>query len=39
VANKVVYLDGGELVERGNPEEIYTNPPHESTRIFLERAR
>jgi polar amino acid transport system ATP-binding protein len=39
VAQKVVYLDGGVLVEQGTPEEIFTKPQHESTRLFLERVR
>jgi polar amino acid transport system ATP-binding protein len=37
VAQKVVYLDGGVLVEQGTPMEIFSNPQHESTRQFLER--
>jgi polar amino acid transport system ATP-binding protein len=39
VAQQVVYLDGGVLVEKGTPQEIFTNPQHESTRLFLERVR
>ena len=39
VAQKIVYLDGGVLVEQGTPEQIFTNPQHESTRLFLERVR
>ena len=39
VAQKIVYLDGGILVEQGTPEEIFSNPQHESTRLFLERVR
>lgn len=39
VAQQVVYLDGGVLVEQGTPQEIFTNPQHESTRLFLERVR
>jgi len=39
VAQKVAYLDGGILVEQGTPEEIFSNPQHESTRLFLERVR
>jgi polar amino acid transport system ATP-binding protein len=39
VAQQVVYLDGGVLVEKGTPEQIFTNPQHESTRLFLERVR
>jgi polar amino acid transport system ATP-binding protein len=39
VANQVAYLDNGVLVEKGTPDEIFTNPRHESTRNFLERVR
>jgi polar amino acid transport system ATP-binding protein len=39
VAQQVVYLDGGVLVEQGTPEQIFSNPRHESTRLFLERVR
>jgi polar amino acid transport system ATP-binding protein len=39
VAQKIVYLDGGVLVEQGTPEQIFSNPQHESTRLFLERVR
>jgi polar amino acid transport system ATP-binding protein len=39
VAHQVVYLDGGVLVEKGTPAEIFSNPQHESTRLFLERVR
>jgi polar amino acid transport system ATP-binding protein len=39
VAQQVVYLDGGVLVEQGTPEEVFANPQHESTRLFLERVR
>jgi polar amino acid transport system ATP-binding protein len=39
VAHQVVYLDKGVLVEQGTPEELFTNPQHESTRNFLQRVR
>jgi polar amino acid transport system ATP-binding protein len=39
VAHQVVYLDGGVLVEQGTPEELFSNPKHESTKQFLERVR
>ena len=38
VANQVVYLDKGVLVEQGTPEQIFSNPQHEATRKLLERA-
>lgn len=39
VANQVAYHDNGVLVAKGTPDEIFTNPRHESTRSFLERVR
>jgi len=34
VAQKVAYLDGGILVEQGTPEEIFSNPQHESCLLY-----
>ncbi len=39
VAHQVAYLDGGVLVEQGAPDQLFTNPQHDSTRLFLERVR
>jgi polar amino acid transport system ATP-binding protein len=38
VANKVVFMDGGEIVESGHPSELFQNPKHERTRAFLHRS-
>lgn len=35
VADRVVYLENGRIVEMGPPEKIFSNPDHESTRNFL----
>ncbi|WP_037908329.1 amino acid ABC transporter ATP-binding protein [Actinacidiphila yeochonensis] len=35
VADKVVFLDGGRIVESGTPEAVLTRPSHERTRAFL----
>ncbi len=35
VADRVVYLENGRIVEMGPPEKIFVNPDHESTRSFL----
>lgn len=35
VANKVVFMDGGEIVEAGTPDEVFGNPQHERTKSFL----
>jgi ABC-type polar amino acid transport system ATPase subunit len=38
VATRVVFLDGGVIVEEGTPEKIFTNPQNERTRQFLRMA-
>lgn len=38
VANVVMFMDGGEVVESGPPEEIFTNPKFERTKAFLNRS-
>lgn len=35
VADRVVFMYDGMIVEEGSPEEIFTNPKHERTRQFL----
>lgn len=37
VSNRVVFMDGGVIVEEGSPEEIFTNPKEERTKEFLGR--
>lgn len=37
VADQVLFLDGGVVVERGRPGEVLTAPQHERTRQFLRR--
>jgi polar amino acid transport system ATP-binding protein len=37
VADRVVFLDQGKVVEVGGPEELFGRPRHERTRRFLER--
>jgi len=39
VAHQVAYLEKGVLVEKGTPDEIFTHPTHDATRVFLERVR
>ncbi|MBB6444781.1 amino acid ABC transporter ATP-binding protein [Bacillus benzoevorans] len=38
VANRVMFMDGGEIVESSPPEEIFTNPKFERTKAFLNRS-
>ena len=37
VATKVIYMDGGVIVEQGSSEEIFRHPKEERTRQFLSR--
>ncbi|HWK23168.1 MAG TPA: amino acid ABC transporter ATP-binding protein [Ureibacillus sp.] len=37
VADRVVFMDGGEIIESNNPEEFFTNPKHERTKMFLKK--
>jgi polar amino acid transport system ATP-binding protein len=37
VAHEVAYLDQGVLVEKGPPEQIFSAPREEATRVFLSR--
>ena len=35
VANRVVFMDEGEIVEINSPKEFFNNPKHERTKLFL----
>ena len=35
VADEVLFMDGGVIVERGKPEDIFSNPKEERTKRFL----
>ncbi|GMO67162.1 MAG: amino acid ABC transporter ATP-binding protein [Treponemataceae bacterium] len=35
VANRVIFLEGGKVVEDGTPEEVFTRPKNDRTREFL----
>jgi ABC-type polar amino acid transport system ATPase subunit len=37
VSDRVVFISDGVIVEQGDPEEIFTQPKHERTKLFLER--
>jgi polar amino acid transport system ATP-binding protein len=37
VADQVCFLEGGRILERGAPEQIFTAPEHEETQRFLAR--
>jgi polar amino acid transport system ATP-binding protein len=36
-ADRVVFMDGGVIVEQGSPDQVIDNPQHERTRAFLSR--
>lgn len=37
VANRVIFMDNGEILEDTTPEEIFTNPKHPRTQSFLQK--
>lgn len=37
VADRMVFFDGGRIVEEGTPEQIFTQPQQERTKLFLEQ--
>jgi polar amino acid transport system ATP-binding protein len=37
VADRVIFMDDGVIVEQGTPEEVFGNPREERTRQFLTR--
>jgi polar amino acid transport system ATP-binding protein len=37
IANRVYFLDGGVILEQGDPEQIFSEPQEERTRQFLQR--
>ena len=37
VADRVIFMDGGTILEEGTPEHFFVNPSHERTRQFLSK--
>ncbi|MDY0226533.1 amino acid ABC transporter ATP-binding protein, PAAT family [Desulfomicrobium apsheronum] len=35
VADRIIFMDGGEIVEQNSPEEFFSNPRYDRTRQFL----
>jgi polar amino acid transport system ATP-binding protein len=35
VADRVIFMDEGAIVEVGTPEHFFKNPTHERTKLFL----
>ena len=38
VANRVIFMDNGEIVESGHPNDLFTNPQLDRTKAFLNRS-
>ena len=38
VASRILFLEGGQIVEDNTPEKLFNNPENERTRAFLEMA-
>lgn len=36
-ADRMVFMDGGQVVEIASPEELYHNPQHQRTKLFLSK--
>ena len=39
VASRVVFMDGGKVIEQGRPEEVIDHPKEERTKQFLSNIR
>ena len=37
VADRVIFMDQGEIIEQNTPEAFFDNPKHERTRLFLQQ--
>jgi len=37
MSDRVVFMDGGVIVEKGNPDQVLGHPSHKRTRQFLAR--
>ena len=35
VANRVIFMDVGEIIEENTPDLFFDNPQHERTKLFL----
>jgi general L-amino acid transport system ATP-binding protein len=35
VADRVIFMDAGQIVEMNKPDEFFANPKHERTKLFL----
>src|SRR3712207_385105 len=37
VADRVIFMDGGKIIEEGHPDDIFTNPKEDRTKSFLSK--
>ncbi len=37
VADRVIFMDGGKIIEEASPQQIFTTPKHKRTREFLNK--
>ena len=35
VAHRVIFMDGGEIIEQNSPVDFFENPKHDRTKLFL----
>ena len=35
ISDRVIFMDGGHIIEQGTPEEVIDNPKNERTKQFL----
>lgn len=38
IANKIIFMDNGEIIESGTPEQLFNNPQFDRTKAFLNKA-
>jgi putative amino-acid transport system ATP-binding protein len=38
VANRIIFMEGGNIVEQGTPKQIFENPQHQRTKEFVGRS-
>ena len=36
-ANRVIFMDEGQILEQAEPHDFFSNPQHERTRLFLSK--
>jgi polar amino acid transport system ATP-binding protein len=36
-ADRIVFMDEGEIIEISPPEKLFTNPEHDRTKLFLSK--